>query len=594
MAVPDRRTPDQRRWRVLLGLEPDDTLMACGLRPYHLHGLTWGYEHASFIERRKATAALQRRVESLKTALSPLLGLEPWAIDLHVPLAYADRQAGVEVDEDPDPEDPEPVATVDPVRLVLPDHFQPATKPALVGLISERLLGDWSARWHMDRHPHVVELTRRIVRPRPPKSVEWELSPDPYSIFVGRSGTEKVYVKTETETPHWAVSAGTGGGKTTTLLLPAIHWRAHGGLVDVIDMKQDSFENSVQGVSGFRVHTDAISAVMAMSEFLLSAMSVSRAVKRGFPADQIQPRVMLIDEFGSFVTYVDIWWREVLGKKGSAPVHSWFHVGLMQGRSKNHRFVVGTHDFGANTFKGTGPRDLLGTKILIGPISMPRWVTTFGHDFKKVKHQAKRVGRAVMGITGTQPEEVQIAYPGEADEIRALVSGFQSAPEWFDNGEMAPWIDQSDIEMANNAVNIIPFLPGGEYVSPPGSQDELPPSGQPGEAGSGLRLVPTPEQKAARENAQPVGLRQALTRDLLPQLIREAGHRNPDLDLDDLIDKAIEVMRTARKKDSRFPRPVGQRGSDFLYRLGDLREWEEGRPHRMRFDDNGELGDVAQ
>jgi hypothetical protein len=594
------RRPAGYPWPVLLGFRPDPTLIECNLLPTRVGWTRVRWEPADMaaarahraaidVDRRKKARELAPRVASLRQALAPVLGLQPIEVKLAVPVEYADRTAGVEVDEDPEPDEtgqvpePEPGALA-PVVLTLPNTFPPAMKQAVLSLISDRLQGEWSVRWRMDVHPHRAEFVRKLVKPRPPQFVDWELSPDPYTIFIGRSGRGKVYVKTETETPHWGVSAGTGGGKTTTLLLPAIHYRAHGGLVDIIDMKQESFDKSVRGVSGFRVHTDTISAVMAMAEFLLSAMAVTNAVKRGFPADEVPSRVMLIDEFGSFVQFVKIWWNTVLEKKGEPPVYAWFHVGLMQGRTKNHRFVVGTHDFSRETFHGTGPRDLLGNKILIGPISNPKWITTFGHDFKRVRHQARKTGRAVMGITGTQPEEIQIAYAGADDDVRSLVSEFDPAPEWFDRGEMAPWISEDDILIANEAVNISPFLPGGEYVrdrAVPASQGLSLPPGLRGELETGLRLVLTPEQEREQENMQLVGLREALEKGLLMHMIREANYRNPSDTPDALIEKVLYILRKARKEDPAFPEARGQRGQEKLYLVGELRTWEENRPNRM-------------
>jgi hypothetical protein len=74
-------------------------------------------------------------------------------------------------------------------------------------------------------------------------------------------------------------------------------------------------------------------------------------------------------------------------------------------------------------------------------------------------------------------------------------------------------------------------------------------TGLPDDPGKGLRLVLTPEQQAEREGLQLVGLREALDRGYLMALIREANHRNRDATPDQLTDKALEVMRTARRKD---------------------------------------------
>jgi hypothetical protein len=125
------------------------------------------------------------------------------------------------------------------------------------------------------------------------------------------------------------------------------------------------------------------------------------------------------------------------------------------------------------------------------------------------------------------------------------------------------------VEIANNAVAIAAFLPGGDYVRgavTPASQLTGDTPGLPDDPGKGgLRLVLTPEQQAEREGLQLVGLREALDRGHLMGLIREANHRNPDATPDQLTDKALEVMRTARKKDPAFPESKGQRGQELTY-----------------------------
>jgi hypothetical protein len=567
-------------WRslaVLIGFIPDPRLVACELIATR-RGLTWRYEHCTQRDRRTARARrelelrvkareLARRVESMKLALAPMLHLETWQVDLAVPVEYDQEGA-------------------DPVRLAVPDGWAGA-KAGVEDVIAERLGGEWTVRWHLATHPHYVTFKRRIVKPKPPKMVEWELSGDRYSIFVGQTGTKKVYVRTETETPHWGVSAGTGGGKTSTLTLPAVHWRGHGGLVDVIDLKQDSYETSLMGVSGFRVHTDVISAVTAMAEFLVSAKSMTVARSQGYPMDTVPPRILLIDEFGSFVSAVDSWWKYGIQEKGTSPVFAWFHMVLMQGRTKNHRVVVGTHDFSRETFKGTGPRDLIGTKILIGAVSNPKWVTTFGYEFKRIEFDAKQPGRGVIGIAGVGVDELQLAYIDPPD-VRAVCSEFEPAPAWFDRGEMAPWITEQAIELTHREAHIRPFLPGGEYVTypdlDPASQGASSTPDQPDQAGTGLRLVLTPEQEAAREAGQLVGLREALDHGYLMALIREANHRNSDAPAARLVELALHVVRKARKEDASFPAAIGQRGQEKLYLVRDLRQWEANRPNAMKLD----------
>jgi hypothetical protein len=544
------------------------------------------------------SSELEHRIRAICRVLGSMFGQEPWDVELSVPAEYANRRYGREVVADEEPEDPwsddpdrpedrPPTDGIEPVRLVLPAEFAEQAKGQVTSLLKARLGGEWAEKWNLNRHPMTAEFTRKLVSPRPPSTVDWELSKDKYSVFVGKTGKRSVYVRTETETPHWGVSAGTGGGKTTTLLLPAIHWRHFGGVTDLIDMKKDSFEAHISGLSGFRIHTTIDQAVAAVAEFLTSAMAKSAAIRRGFDETDIPPRTLIFDEFGSFVEIAKIWWRDVLEKKGDPPVKSWFHIILMQGRTKDHRVVVGTHDFSLATFGGTGPRDLLGTKILLGPVSNPKWVTTFGHDHRKVKHQAKVKGRGIIGITGMAPEEIQMAYPGAPEDVRAMLADLPPAPAWFDAGEMAPWITAADIASASREVNIRPFLPGGEFteeVETLATQDS---SGVHvlGEraglgASTGLRLVVSEEDRREAAEARSVGFRQAVRDGHLPELVDEVEAVNADATEDKIIGLAVERLRNARKKDPSFPEPSGQKGSEMLYRIGDLKLWVIARQER--------------
>lgn len=571
----------RRSLPVLLGTRPDPELVARNLVPVRERWLTWSYEprdmreartarYRQMVRLRQRSAELARRVQAMKKALAPMLRVEPYQVDIHVP-----------VDFDAD--------GAEPVRLALPDDFSRSTGAAILELLGDRLGGDWTARWHLDRYPAYAEFRRRVVQPKPPASVDWELSRDRYSIFVGKTGTRDVYVKTETETPHWGVSAGTGGGKTSTLLLPAIHWRGHGGLVDVIDLKAESYVDSLEGVSGFRVHKDVISAAQAMAEFLVSSKAVTLARENGYP-DPIPPRVLLIDEFGSFVSAVENWWKYGLKEKGSAPVFAWFHMILMQGRTKDHRVVVGTHDFAANTFKSTAVRDLIGTKILIGPVSGPKWVTAFGYEVKKINYDSKKPGRGVIGVAGAGVEELQLAYISPED-ARAVCSDFTPAPEWFDNCEMAPWITDEAVELTDREAAVRGFLPGGEYIPADATMSAsqalsessvLPGSGD--TQRSGLRLVHSEDAEQAARDVEMVGLREALEEGHLMQLIREANYRNPTDPPEKLIEKALFILRKARREDEAFPPARSRRGSEKLYLVRELQEWEQNRPNRMDLD----------
>ncbi|MBP5880690.1 hypothetical protein F3K37_42050 [Streptomyces sp. LBUM 1477] len=78
--------------------------------------------------------------------------------------------------------------------------------------------------------------------------------------------------------------------------------------------------------------------------------------------------------------------------------------------------------------------------------------------------------------------------------------------------------------------------------------------------GDGAPSVPatSPANPAPADDDQAVGLREAHERHL------------PDI--------TVAALRYARANDRTFPKPVGKRGAELLYRVGDLKRWARNRP----------------
>jgi hypothetical protein len=353
------------------------------------------------------------------------------------------------------------------VVLRLPDSWLglPDQRALLDHVVTSRLPGEWDLTVSLVGTPHTATWRRRVAKPHLPRLVEWEPSADPHRLMIGQGHGGPLYVSTRTETPHWGVSAGTGGGKTTTILMPVIHHRTHGTLIDIIDLKEDSFQPLIEPepVSGVRVHTTAIGAVTALAEFFVSMKSIATARANGYD-EPIPDRLMVIDEFGSFMLAANTWWKYGLKGKGTPPFMAWWRMTLMQGRTKNHRFIIGAHSFDLSLFGSSEARDLVGTKVVIGQCSPSKWITSFGQGTKRVPYDATIPGRGVVRIGGRDPEEIQLCY-FTGEDARAMCAEAPAAPEWFDAGDMAPWISPEGIELANSEGHVIPFLPGGEYVS---------------------------------------------------------------------------------------------------------------------------------
>ncbi|MDI3408336.1 P-loop NTPase family protein [Streptomyces cavernicola] len=352
------------------------------------------------------------------------------------------------------------------IGVRLPLHWLGSEKErgALAHVIHSRLPGQWVAAYDQRGiSPHVVFAPKPPEAPEPelPTRVEWVPSEDPSRVYLGETHSGSRYVDTATETPHWGISGGTGDGKTTVLLIPAVHGRQHGALVDCITMKAAAFKD-IEGESGIRVHKSGRQAVAALAEFYVS-MKAAEALQGTPEGDALPGRILEIDEFASFVKSAKIWWKYGLKGKGMPPFEAWFHMILMQGRSANHKIVVGAHTFTREIFGDTETRDLIGTKGIVGAASNPKWGVTYGLDAPRVPYKHEVKGRGVIGVTGSPDiEEIQYAYI--TPYARGYLQQCKPAPDWHARGEMAPWISGAALQEAEEELAIADFLPGGAFM----------------------------------------------------------------------------------------------------------------------------------
>lgn len=546
-SVPTLTEDVKRLIRYLIG--PDPRMTERGYiankdyvrRPWPLPGRkgVWVYDTEDELRERYERYHARRQTDYLRLGWEHLLGEWPNA---RIPLDYT--RDHVEI------------------RLELPLSFLGAddARGAVSELVRKRLGGKWRTTWVQDEFPPYAIFVRLPPPGHPPDFVDWALSEDPWKIYVGQSFDGPEYVNIRTQTPHFGVTAGTGGGKTTLLALPVAHARlAMGALVDIIDLKEDSFDAYFDGVPGIRIHRSAESAVMAVAEFFTSIKGLRTAKLKGYDISQVPPRFLVLDELGSFILAAETWWKYGIQGKGAPPFLAMFNMSLMQGRTKDHRIVVGTHQFSLANFKSTDARDLIGTKIAVGPCSAPKWATTFGLDTPRIKYNDLIPGRGVIGITGSggSVKEIQLAYL-TPETAQTLLSKLD-APAWFDNGEMAPWIDADAIDLATREGYAGPFLPGGDFITPGLSL-------VPGK--TALQLLPTLVRDATTATVALPPVREPVT-------LREASDRG-------IISVSYDTAKKARQRalerdDGSFPEHCGKRRGAFLFEPMALERWELSR-----------------
>ncbi|WP_411078269.1 type IV secretory system conjugative DNA transfer family protein [Streptomyces sp. cmx-10-25] len=348
---------------------------------------------------------------------------------------------------------------------------------ALQHIVDTRIPGEWVAKWERSGASQYVQWTRKPApaeKPILPDTVEWKPTGNRFEVFLG-SAIEgdrivDVVVQTKSATPHWGVAGNTGSGKSTLLYIPVVHGRQYGELIDILDTKQNSLIEA-EGFSGIRIHKTVRSCVAAFAEFMVSMMAAESAMgKDSDPAARalLVPRTLVIDELPTLIKLAYVWWRYGLKGKGAPPFLDWFSIILLQGRSSDHRIVVGTQQFANTFFGGTMERAQIGTKAIVGAQDRVSWGVAFGQATPVIQYDTDIKGRGVLADTRQDPDtglpyvrEFQPAYI--TPHVARLLAECPPAPEWFDRGEMAPWITDEALTEAHLIANVKSFLPGGKY-----------------------------------------------------------------------------------------------------------------------------------
>ncbi len=147
------------------------------------------------------------------------------------------------------------------VEILLPQSFAltEAGRRSLAGAAAERLgIRDACTAWELEGNAPRLLLTAPVL---PPDSVSFEdMRPaleraEEFSFLLGLLGSEALSISLKEDSPHLAVSAGSGAGKSElikTLVSQAMHW---GWSILMLDWKGESQE-WCEGLPGVRYYRD--------------------------------------------------------------------------------------------------------------------------------------------------------------------------------------------------------------------------------------------------------------------------------------------------------------------------------------------------
>jgi Helicase HerA, central domain len=355
----------------------------------------------------------RRWVRPLEVALRPQLGYPPnmparsW---LSIPRDLA--------------EDPEGV------RVYLPAGFigrQRERELIQTTVIAKLALGDVNVSWRLVSRQHFVQFTAKA---RPPAKVLFrdvavrvviERAKASRPVIGLAAGGRPVGVDLDSESPHMAVSAGTGAGKSNMLRVVAAQLMYHGASLVILDLKRRS-HRWAKGLDGVTYCREVAAIHRALCE--LAAEAMARNVQADAYGDDAEPpwqrRVVIMEELNSTMEELTAYWRDELGEKGVSPAVRAYRQLLFMGRAVQVHLLTAAQLFTAQSAGGPAARAQYGT-IVMSRFNQRAW--------KMLLPEVTPVPKA-----GRHPGRGWVALGGEADECQIVFMTEAECREWASLG----------------------------------------------------------------------------------------------------------------------------------------------------------------
>lgn len=318
-------------------------------------------------------------------------------------------RGGVDVFRRPDPPR---------IKVVIRDDFLTGEQKELVkAIIAAKIpTGETVASW--DEVGSTVTCMWRLRQRPPAKAGLADLEAAfaglaEHEFFIGLTVGRRPYViSLDDDSPHIALSAGSGAGKTVVAQLLAVQVLRRGGRVTILDRK-----GSHRWARGLDRVTYCRTAEEMHHVLLRLAGNAERRNAEAFTQpDNWDPgprELIIFEEMNATVSQLRNYWAD-LGNKGVSPAVRAFQELLFMGRSAKHNAVGIAQMLSANAALGPEGRENFGIrglarysknnwKMLVDGVAMPRPSRTRGR------------WQFVVGGTAT---EVQVAFLTAAEARR--------------------------------------------------------------------------------------------------------------------------------------------------------------------------------
>ena len=428
------------------------------------------------------------------------------------------------------------------IHFLVPETWeaQPGQQARLRTLITQRLGGDWDMIPKLTEYPPSIEF---VKSPAPPDKVTFAdikpaLEKGSLNVIILGIGTRDkiISINLDSESPHIAISMGTGGGKTSLIRLIVAYLIRHGcERIDIIDPKRVS-HNWAKGIPGVYIHRTMAKQIEAIHNFRLRMESRYDALD----TDDILtfPRhVLIIEEQNSWMGYAQTYWADYRrelepAERGKIPTKNPAIADLgfclFQGRQANMNIFSIYQRQSAAASGGGDLRENYGA-LLAARMKPQTWKILTGSSQIPKEARSRINGRGIF-VLGDEYHPVQFAYLREAKE-----KDWSGIPR-------ERWADEA-YEYAMSGVRARADRSGQD--TEPGSPVTVP------------EPASLPDMPGSREidSDEPVTLREAADAGIVP--LRYAAFRK---------------ARQRAERDGSFPPGIpGSAGT--VYKPSDLRAW---------------------
>lgn len=467
----------------------------------------------------------RRWVAPLDAALRPLVGWPPnlpahvW---LDVPPELAEAPGGVAVGL------PAGFAGSDEQRRRIEQTVR--EKLALGG--PERT----SCVWRMTSRQHYVQFGATA---RPPARAPFrdpavrqiiERAKESRPVIGLGPGGRPVAVDLDSESPHMAVSAGTGAGKSNMLRVIAAQLMHHGASLVVLDLKRRS-QRAFKGLEGVTYCREPAEIHRTLIEQAAEAMDRNRLADN-YP-DDVEPawqrRVILLEELNATMEELAAYWREDLGERGPSPAIKAYRQILFMGRAVKVHILTSAQLLTAQSAGGPAARAQYGT-IVMSRFKPQGWKMLLP-DITPIPKAGKHPGRG------------WVALGGEADETQIIFMTERETRQWAASGH------PSTVAVSRSPR---PAVPQGKPTATVARQPAPAPAEDPSGAG--------PEQTEG-----------------LVSLWQASADKG-----DAVVSLRYDHLRKAAERGGEFPQPVCVNGRALLYTPESLQRWATNRETAKR------------